>query len=228
MTSADDDAVTADSPAKPAETAPNHGIGRRRRWRRVMIVMTAIGGILASIAMFAVIDGRRGHVRELRFALLADDYLQTINSGMLDATELLYSLRAYFQSRDRPVTRSEFESFSRALRTRVPGLRDTGWAPLVPAAQRETFEQAVRQSGIADFRISERDAAGPSYRRATGRSISRSSTRNQAWPTGLSLASISGRNRCAKGPSGMRWPPTNRLRRRRSGWSMSNAQMAGS
>jgi diguanylate cyclase (GGDEF)-like protein len=160
MTLADGDAVTTDRPATPAVTASRYGNGHRRHWRRVMIVMTAIFGTMASVAMFAAINGWRAHVRQLAFANLAGDYLQTVNFGLRDATDLLYSLRAYFESRAGPVSRTEFESFSYALRTRMPGLRDTGWAPLVPAAQRETFEQAVRRSGIENFRIFERDAAG--------------------------------------------------------------------
>ena len=126
----------------------------------MVIVATAIGGILASIVMFAAINGWLAHARQLGFANLADNYLQTINAGLRDATDPLYSLRAYFESHDWPVSQSEFQSFSYALRTRMPGLRDTGWAPLVAAGQRGAFEQAVRESGMADFRIFEHDAAG--------------------------------------------------------------------
>ena len=113
--------------------------GPRHRWRHAIIVLTAIVGSLASIGMFVMIGGWQAHVRQLAFANLASDYLQTVNSGVKDATDLLYSLRAYFESRDDPVSRTEFETFSHTLRARLPGLRDTGWAPHVTAAERPAF-----------------------------------------------------------------------------------------
>ncbi len=119
----------------------------------MIIALTAVVGTFASVAMFVAIDGWQAHVNELRFANLASDYLQTVNSGLRDATDLLYSLRAYFESSDQPVSRSEFETFSHALRERVPGLRSTGWAPRVTAEQRDAFERCVRDSSAPDFQF---------------------------------------------------------------------------
>ena len=42
----------------------------------------------------------------------------------------------------------EFEAFSQSLRKRVPGLRDTGWAPRIVAAQRDNESE---QPGFADL-----------------------------------------------------------------------------
>jgi diguanylate cyclase (GGDEF)-like protein len=105
--------------------------------------------------MFAAIGGWQEHLTELRFSALASEYLQTVNSGLEDAAGLLYSIRAYFESLDHPVSRQEFQAFSRILRLRVPGLRDTGWAPRVTAAERDAFERSVRASGQPDFQIVE-------------------------------------------------------------------------
>jgi diguanylate cyclase len=148
-------AKTGDAPGRwRRQTRPRH------RWRHAIIVLTAIVGSLASIGMFVTIGGWQAHVRQLAFANLASDYLQTVNSGVRDATDLLYSLRAYFESRDDPVSRTEFETFSHTLRARLPGLRDTGWAPHVTAAERPAFERAVREAGVPGFQIIERDAQG--------------------------------------------------------------------
>jgi diguanylate cyclase (GGDEF)-like protein len=159
----DGDALTPDRPALAVTTAAAyHG----HRWRRFMIALTAVAGTFASFALFFTVDGWQAHVKELHVANLASDYLQTVNSGLRDATDLLYSLRAYFESRTQPVTRAEFESFSHTLRTRVPGLRDTGWAPRVTASQRDAFERAVRATGFADFEIFERNGQGHIIRAA--------------------------------------------------------------
>jgi diguanylate cyclase (GGDEF)-like protein len=140
---------------------------RRRRghkaahpWRYVIIVLTGIVGALASWGMFAAIDGWQRHVVELRFTSEARDHLRTINSGLQDATDLLWSLRGFFEARESPVSRSEFQAFSGSLRARAVGLRDTGWAPRVTAVERDAFEHEVQATGFPDFQIVERNADG--------------------------------------------------------------------
>jgi diguanylate cyclase (GGDEF)-like protein len=147
--------LTAD---EAVETPNNASI--RRPWRHAVIALTAIVGTLASVGMFVATGGWQAHLKQAGFSSLASDQLQTINGGLNDATDLLYSLRAHFESLDHPVTRSEFQAFSRSLRSRAPGLRDTGWAPRVTAAGREAFEQGVRDSGEFGFQITEHGADG--------------------------------------------------------------------
>ncbi|MDB5399315.1 MAG: hypothetical protein JWQ55_1333 [Rhodopila sp.] len=131
-----------------------------RPWRQVIIALTCIVGTTTSIGMFLAIGGWQERVAEVRFSSLASDHLQTINSGLEGATDLLYSLRAHFQSLDHLPSRAEFQAFSHDLRERVPGLRDTGWAPRITAPDRNAFEQGVRASGYPDFQIKERNADG--------------------------------------------------------------------
>ncbi|HEX3991637.1 MAG TPA: EAL domain-containing protein, partial [Acetobacteraceae bacterium] len=136
------------------------------RRRCIVLLLAGIIGSGISIGMFAAIDGWETHVAELRFSSDARDRLRTINSGLDDATDLLWSLRAYLETMRHPVSRSEYMTFSSALRSRVVGLRDTGWAPRVTAAGRETFERDVRATGLPDFQIVERGADGKLVRAA--------------------------------------------------------------
>lgn len=136
----------------------------RHAWRYLIIVLTGIVGIVASAGIFVAIGGWQAHVAEVRFTSLARDDLQTINSGLKDATDLLYSMRAYFESLDHRPTRAEYLAFSSSLRERVVGLRDTGWAPRVTAAGRDRFEHAIRASGLPDFQIVQRGADGKMVR----------------------------------------------------------------
>src|SRR5690242_746936 len=131
-----------------------------RAGRRVILVVTAILGVLASVGMFLTTRNWQARVTELRFAGLACDHLQAINAGLRDANELLYALRAYFESLDHPPTRTEYLAFAGSMRDRVAGLRDAGWAPHVTAAERDAFEQQVHASGLPDFQITERNASG--------------------------------------------------------------------
>jgi diguanylate cyclase (GGDEF)-like protein len=148
---------SADRAAAAAQRAAHP---RTHAWRHVIIVLTGIVGALASAAMSMAIGGWQAHVAELRFTSLARDHLQTINAGLHDATDLLYSMRAYFESLDHRPSRAEYLAFSRSLRERVVGLRDTGWAPRVVAADRDRFEHEIRATGLPDFQIVERNADG--------------------------------------------------------------------
>ena len=153
-----------------AVTVPLDSEARSYRWRRVALLLIGIIGSCVSIGMFAAIDGWERHVAELQFYSEARDRLRTINSGLNDATDLLWSMRAYFETTRHPVSRAEYVAFSEALRSRVVGMRDTGWAPRVTAAERDTFEpHEVRQAGQPNFQIVERGADGKLVRAAEER-----------------------------------------------------------
>ena len=165
--------VTVAGAAEPDRSgAPGAAVVAQRRFasahtiRYVIIVLTGIVGILASMGMFVAIDGWQMHVAELRFTSEARDRLRTINSGLKDATDLLWSLRAFFEARNQPVGRDEFQAFSSGLRARAVGLRDTGWAPRVTAAERDSFEHEIQTSGFPGFQILERNTDGKLIRAA--------------------------------------------------------------
>jgi diguanylate cyclase len=145
---------------------PRDGEATQFCWRCVILLLIGIVGSCASTGMFVAINGWEKHVAELRFVSEARDHLQTINSGLNDATDLLWSMRAWFETMRNPVSRAEYTAFSKALRTRVVGLRDTGWAPRVTAAEREGFEREVAATGLPGFQIVERGADGKLVRAA--------------------------------------------------------------
>jgi diguanylate cyclase len=166
-------AAEVDDATEPGYPGPTGMAGATNRsatnvgtqpWRYTMIFLTGIIGLLASIGMFVAISGWQARVADLRFSSLARDHLQTINSGLTDATDLLYSIRAYFESLDHLPSRAEFQAFSRSLRERVVGLRDTGWAPRVTAAERDGFEREVQGNGFSNFQIVEKNADGKMVR----------------------------------------------------------------
>jgi diguanylate cyclase (GGDEF)-like protein len=161
---AEPDRPLSDRPAATAEQ--RGGDAATKRWRHVIILLIGIVGSFASIGMFVAINGWQAHVAELRFTGEARDRLRTINSGLRDATDLMWSLRAFLESMDHPVTRAEYQSFSSALRGRVVGLRDTGWAPRVTASGRDAFERDVQATGLPNFQIVERGANGKLVRAA--------------------------------------------------------------
>jgi diguanylate cyclase (GGDEF)-like protein len=134
--------------------------GRAIPLRQIVIVLTAVLGILASMAVFmlAMALETRGALSE--FENKAKLEQQVIDGELQAANTLLRTFRAYFEAVDHPVSRAEFGRFSTDLHDRVAGMRDAGWAPRVTRAERADFERAVRASGEPDFQILERGAAG--------------------------------------------------------------------
>jgi signal transduction histidine kinase/DNA-binding response OmpR family regulator len=153
-----------------AQAAPNTIPGKLRRPRYFAAVITAVVGTLASIGAFFAIADSEARLAQLDFIKLAESRQQTLNADLASAEHLLYTLRAFSDSVDRPITNAEFQEFATSLRLRLTGLRNTGWAPLVTRAERAEFERQARDSGLADYQITEKDVGGnrvPAGDRAT-------------------------------------------------------------
>ena len=124
-----------------------------------MIATGAIGLTISLAAGFAAVS-TTDRIAQLAFVKKASESLQAIQTQVDTANEALFTLRDLLDAADEPVTVSEFQFFADRLRGRFHGLRDSGWAPRVAGADRASFEAAVRASGVADFRIWERDKTG--------------------------------------------------------------------
>jgi len=121
---------------------------------------TAAIGLAASLAVgFAAISSN-DRIAQLAFVKKASESFEAIQTQVRGANDALFTLRDLLDAAERPVTLSEFQFFAERLRERFPGLRDTGWAPRVTRAGRESFEAAVRMTGVPDYRIWERDKSG--------------------------------------------------------------------
>jgi diguanylate cyclase (GGDEF)-like protein len=128
--------------------------------------LTGAVGLVLSLVAFSTVDRWETRLSELRFQQLARDRQQTINSSLGHATEVLHTLRAYYDAPDGEITRPEYQKFAKSLRERLPGLRNTGFARRVTREERGAFEKAMRERGFPDFEIWERDARGKRTRAA--------------------------------------------------------------
>jgi diguanylate cyclase len=132
--------------------------------RYVVAVIAAIAGTSLSGAAFVAVSNWQYRLADLKLLELAKNNQQTLNSDLQYATEVLYTLRAYYHTADHAINRSEFQGFAKDLRGRLVGLRNTGWACRVTREERPDFERAVRAEGFPDFEIWERDAQGSRIR----------------------------------------------------------------
>ena len=126
----------------------------------LVAVLTGIVGAAASIAAFFIIAHTEDRIAEYGFADLAKGENQILEADLAKATDLLFTLRSFFDASDHHVSRVEYQAFAANLRSRLPGLRNTGWAAVVSQADVARFEHSVRATGLPDFAIWERDPSG--------------------------------------------------------------------
>jgi diguanylate cyclase (GGDEF)-like protein len=132
----------------------------------LIAVATAIVGTLLSAFAFVSVSNWDNRLADLKLQELAKNDQQTLNSDLQYATEVLYTLWAYYNTHGHTVSRSEFQAFAKDLRSRLVGLRNTGWALRVTREKRDAFERSVRGDGFPNFEIWERDAQGHRIRAA--------------------------------------------------------------
>jgi diguanylate cyclase (GGDEF)-like protein len=128
--------------------------------RQVPIPLIAILGIIASVAVGLLSLSWERKIAALDVQHRAEIELAIINSDLQNAAGALDTIGAFFEASDKPVSAAEFGRFAAVVHQRSAGLRDAGWAPRVTAADRSSFEAAVRATLYPDFEIRERDEAG--------------------------------------------------------------------
>jgi PAS domain S-box-containing protein len=95
--------------------------------------------------------------KEIRHDLNEKVYL--LQAKLDQQTYVLEGMRAVYASFG-GFTPTNFQDFTRPLINTSPALTAAEWIPLVKAADRTAFEQAVRARGTPDFFIFEKDPAG--------------------------------------------------------------------
>ena len=128
--------------------------------------LAACLGATISLAVFIVAYHWENTLADVKFQQVAEQQKQTLNADLRYAIDYLSTLQAFYEKPERPPTRTEFQAFAQDIRSRLPGLRDTGWARRVARAEREDFERAHRAEGFPDFEIWQRGPDGGRVRAA--------------------------------------------------------------
>ena len=132
---------------------------RARRWIALPWVVLAMV-IPASLLLFVVIRDAVDSVARLRFERQASDIKHVIDARVHSYADVLYGLQALLATQS-PVSRIQFHRYVRSLdlKHRYPGYDVVNYAILVPAEEKERFEEAVRRDtslepqGYPDFAI---------------------------------------------------------------------------
>ncbi len=115
--------------------------------------------LLLTVAAFGLVRHRENALREAEFKLDAEDWVHAIQQGVQLNLEVVRSLGAFFKANE-AVDRRAFDQYAQAAGLRHPGLQALQWVPRVTPAERPAFEQAARQEGYPEFRITEQNERG--------------------------------------------------------------------
>jgi PAS domain S-box-containing protein len=123
------------------------------KWMRhtepVLVVSVGLTLSLAGALLAYTIVSR--HQDEM-FGKLAEHQGGAVVERLQNVRDLqLKSLAHFYTARDR-ITSAEFQEFAQSL-TRTPSITVWGWAPVVPAADRERFEAQAQVDEFPDFKI---------------------------------------------------------------------------
>jgi diguanylate cyclase (GGDEF)-like protein len=124
------------------------------------VILAACIGVVVAIGVgFLSIASERRLTRVQLEDRVADEF-SNINHELSNSFATLPMLRVFFESSTQPISRTEFKRASRPVRHLAPGMQLIGWAPRVTQPERENFEQAMRETGLAGFEIRDRSPQG--------------------------------------------------------------------
>ncbi len=126
----------------------------------ISVMAALLVGFAFSILAFGTAWRLENNAIATDFEVYSIDRFNAVQNALIEQTRLLESVNAHFQASSE-VDLESFKTFVERLLPQSPQLQAIGYAPLVPQAERDSFERmATRQHAIDMFRIMERDAEG--------------------------------------------------------------------
>jgi diguanylate cyclase (GGDEF)-like protein/PAS domain S-box-containing protein len=117
------------------------------------VLVVGIVGIVASIAVWSLMVTAEDRTFAVEYAQRAANQASVLQDGISNYLDKLYSVRALFDSSDHPITRDEFESFSKSLLVNRPAILNISWLPRVKTDERAAHELAAHRDGLLDYHI---------------------------------------------------------------------------
>ncbi|HUD24223.1 MAG TPA: CHASE domain-containing protein [Burkholderiaceae bacterium] len=147
--------VTATAPLLLAWFAPPE----RWRARRAALTWPTAVALVLAVVLYVYISEREQQRIHADFERATDTLGRDFTGAVRRHLEAVVTLQDLYASVG-TLDRASFASFATPLLGRHPGVQALEWAPVVPAAQRNRLEAAVRREGYPSFAITERDEDG--------------------------------------------------------------------
>jgi signal transduction histidine kinase/CheY-like chemotaxis protein len=115
-----------------------------------MPAVVMIIGIFLSFSVFTLLHSNYQQSVQNKFNLVVQNHVQSIEFGMENYVDVLYSIKSIFDASDF-VTRDEFRIYVEPFIQRYPGIQAFEWVPKVAKNQRRGYEDVVRQTMQKQF-----------------------------------------------------------------------------
>lgn len=129
------------------------------RGRRVEVAVPMLLGTLIFGAFFIQAESQAERMREQRIQQAADEAAGVVERAVARDREVLEGVARFVESSDQ-VDADEFRFFVGEALARYPSLQAVSWNPIVSAGEVSSFEEAQRDQGLTDYRVTERDEDG--------------------------------------------------------------------
>ncbi len=123
-------------------------------------ILAAVIGVGVSSTAADMTARRETKQAELQFNVIAENHFMVVQNGLNEYVNRLRAVRALFDSSEKPVTRNEFEAFTRPLLLENAAIATLSWVPRVFDFERAEHERAGVEQGLPDYQIKVMDADG--------------------------------------------------------------------
>jgi diguanylate cyclase (GGDEF)-like protein len=123
-------------------------------------ILAATIGVAASLTSAGVIVQRDNKDAERQFGVLAENHFMVLQNGINEYVNRLHAVRALFESSAEPVTRNEFDAFTRPILADNSAIATLSWVPRLLNSERAEHERAAVSQGLAGYRIKAMNADG--------------------------------------------------------------------
>ena len=123
-------------------------------------ILAATVGIAASVIPAIMIIQADNQDAERQFRVLAENRFMVLENGLNQYANRLTAVRALFDSSVEPVTRNEFEAFTRPLLNENAAIATLSWVPRVANAERAEHERRGVLEGLPGYHIKDMGADG--------------------------------------------------------------------
>jgi diguanylate cyclase (GGDEF)-like protein len=123
-------------------------------------ILAATIGLAASVTFSGVIVQRDNTDAERQFRVLAENHFMVLQTGLNEYVNRLHVVRALFDSSTEPVTRNQFEAFTRPILADNSAIVTLSFAPRLLNSERAEHERSAALQGLAGYRIKSMNADG--------------------------------------------------------------------
>ena len=127
--------------------------------RRTLVALPVVGALALALVVFADTRAQEQERLKLLFERQAMTLAQSLQDSLDSYLNVLYAVEGLHASSG-TLNRHTFHTFVQRLYAHYPGLQALSLDLRVTDAQREVYEQTIKQEGIAGFEITERNAQG--------------------------------------------------------------------